>query len=189
MNFSEIKRLLAATTALDEDRRTEERGARARGERFRDLFPRVSAVPVVGGVLRGGYAHGIPYLAAVLVSLMVFTAIKLPYLQAPFTGEHSMKYSTYVEPATYMLQKGTMLWYQKKYVADPLSNPQGIFPRFDHLPLMEWGLYLAYRTFPGTKMELTTRIVTHVIGLLTLLYASAVDQSGVLLCDLRDGAG
>ena len=117
------------------------------------------------------YCHGFSYVLALLLAITVFTAIKVPYLNVPFTGEHSMKYNTYVEPAFYMSQKNTMLWNQKKYVADPVHNPEGIFTEFDHLPLMEWGLFLTYKLFPGTAMELKTRIFTHSIGVLVLLYA------------------
>ena len=126
---------------------------------------------MVNRAFRAVYCHGFSYVLALLLAITVFTAIKVPYLKVPFTGEHSMKYSTYVEPAFYMSQKNTMLWYQKKYVSDPVHNPEGIFHEFDHLPLMEWGLFLTYKMFPGTAMEFKTRIFTHSIGVLVLLYA------------------
>ena len=91
--------------------------------------------------------RGVPYALGLIAILFLFTWIKAPYLAAPFTGEHSMKYNTYVEPAVYMVQKDSMLWNQKKYVSDPVHNPEGIFPKFEHLPLMEWGLFLTYRLF------------------------------------------
>jgi len=114
---------------------------------------------------------GYTYLVGLLAILLFFTWIKVPYLAAPFTGEHSMKYNTYVEPAVYMVQKDSMLWNQKKYVADPVHNPAGTFPKFEHLPLMEWGLFLTYKLFPAAGIELKTRIFTHLIGILTLLFA------------------
>jgi len=115
--------------------------------------------------------RGYPYLLGLLAILLLFTWIKAPYLAAPFTGDHSMKYNTYVEPAVYMVQKDSMLWNQKKYVSDPVHNPEGIFPKFEHLPLMEWGLFLTYRLFPAAGIEVKTRIFTHLIGVLTLLFA------------------
>ena len=115
--------------------------------------------------------RGVPYALGLIAILFLFTWIKAPYLAAPFTGEHSMKYNTYVEPAVYMVQKDSMLWNQKKYVSDPVHNPEGIFPKFEHLPLMEWGLFLTYRLFPAAGIELKTRIFTHLIGVLTLLFA------------------
>jgi len=36
---------------------------------------------------------------------------------------------------------------------------------------MEWGLFLTYRLFPAAGIELKTRIFTHLIGVLTLLFA------------------
>ena len=115
--------------------------------------------------------RGYPYILGLLAILLLFTWIKAPYLASPFTGEHSMKYNTYVEPAVYMLQKDSMLWNQKRYVSDPVHNPEGIFPKFEHLPLMEWGLFLTYRLFPKAGIEVKTRIFTHLIGVLTLLCA------------------
>jgi hypothetical protein len=143
MRFSPLPLLPPASTVLEEEHRAEE----AEGRR------------------------GYPYALGLIAILLLFTWIKAPYLAAPFTGEHSMKYNTYVEPAVYMVQKDSMLWNQKKYVSDPVHNPEGIFPKFDHLPLMEWGLFLTYRLFPGAGIELKTRIFTHLIGVLTLLCA------------------
>jgi hypothetical protein len=76
-----------------------------------------------------------------------------------------------VEPAVYMDRNGTMLWNQKKYAANPLRNPEGIFRRFDRLPLMEWGLLLTYKLFPDAGMEFKTRLFAHTIGVLVLLSA------------------
>jgi len=143
MRFSPLTLLPPASTVLEEEHRAGEAGER----------------------------RGYPYVLGLLAVLLLFTWIKAPYLAAPFTGEHSMKYNTYVEPAVYMVQKDSMLWNQKKYVSDPVHNPEGIFPKFDHLPLMEWGLFLTYRLFPAAGIELKTRIFTHVIGVLTLLCA------------------
>ena len=171
MRFEKKSFLPSVSTGLEEAFRNEELAERARRDRFQERFPKIASVPVVNRAFRAVYCHGILYVLALLLAVTVFTAIKVPYLNVPFTGEHSMKYSTYVEPAFYMTQKNTMLWYQKKYVADPVHNPEGIFNEFGHLPLMEWGLYLTYRLFPGAAMELKTRIFTNSIGILVLLYA------------------
>jgi len=157
-------------SSLEEEFRSEEQSEKARREGFSDRFPRIASVPVVNRTVRALYCHGVSHILVLLTVITVFTAIKIPYLGAPFTGEHSMKYSTYVEPAVYMLQKDSMLWNQKKYVADPVRNPEGIFPKFEHLPLMEWGLFLTYRLFPAAGIEMKTRIFTHLIGVLILLW-------------------
>lgn len=155
---------------MEEEFRNEELAERARRDRFQERFPRIASVPVLNRVFRTVYCHGFSHVLVLLIVITVFTAIKVPYLGAPFTGEHSMKYNTYVEPAVYMVQKDSMLWNQKKYVADPVHNPEGIFPKFEHLPLMEWGLFLTYKLFPVAGIEMKTRIFTHLIGVLTLLW-------------------
>lgn len=171
MRFKNIPFLSSVSTGLEEELQNEELAESARRDRFQERFPGIASVPVVNRAFRAVYCHGFSYVLVLLIAITVFTAIKVPYLKAPFTGEHSMKYSTYVEPAFYMSQKNTMLWYQKKYVSDPVHNPEGIFNKFGHLPLMEWGLFLTYKIFPDTAMETKTRIFTHSIGVLVLLYA------------------
>jgi hypothetical protein len=171
MKFNKNQFLSSVSTGLEEEYRNEKNAERMRRERFQARFPKLSSFPLVNGTFGAVYRHGFSYVLVLLVSIVVFTAIKVPYLQAPFTGEHSMKYNTYVEPAVYMVQKDSMLWNQKKYVSDPVHNPEGIFPKFEHLPLMEWGLFLTYKLFPAAGIELKTRIFTHLIGVLTLLCA------------------
>jgi len=156
---------------MEEACRAERDAERMRRERFAARLPGLASFPGLGRVLVGFYGHGFPYIAALVLAIAVFTAVKLPYLGVPFTGPHSMKYNTYVEPAIYMERHGTMLWNQKRYVADPVHNPEGIFRKFDKLPLMEWGLYLTYRLFPDAGIEMKTRLFTHVIGILILLLA------------------
>ena len=171
VQFNKIQFLSAVSTGLEEEFQGEKIAENTRRDRFPERFPGIASLPVVNRAFGAIYCHGFPYILALLISITVFTAIKVPYLQVPFTGEHSMKYNTYVEPAFYMVQKDTMLWNQKRYVADPVSNPEGIFTKFDHLPLMEWGLYTVFKLFPDAGMELKTRIVTNFIGILILLYA------------------
>jgi hypothetical protein len=156
---------------LEEEYRKEKEEERIRRERFPGRFPRIASLPVINRAFAAVYCHGIPYVLLLLLAIVVFTAIKAPYFSAPFTGEHSMKYNTYVEPALHMVEKGSMLWYQKRYIADPVRNPEGILRRFDHLPLMEWGLYATYKLFPGAGIEMKTRLFNHLIGVLILLAA------------------
>ncbi|MGE5753273.1 MAG: ArnT family glycosyltransferase, partial [Deltaproteobacteria bacterium] len=159
------------TTRFDEERRAEKAAELERANRFPERFPGMASLPGIGRVFASVYRHGALQALLLLSAIVVFTAIKAPYFAAPFTGEHSMKYNTYVEPALHMVEKGSMLWYQKKYIADPVSNPEGIVGKFDHLPLMEWGLYATYKLFPGAGIERKTRWFNHLIGILILLAA------------------
>ncbi|MBE0568902.1 MAG: glycosyltransferase family 39 protein, partial [Deltaproteobacteria bacterium] len=159
------------STRLEEEYRKEKDAERSRKERFPDRFPGIASLPLINRAFAAVYCHGYPYVLLLLLSIAVFTAIKAPYFAAPFTGEHSMKYNTYVEPALHMTEKGSMLWYQKRYIADPVHNPEGILERFDHLPLMEWGLYATYKLFPDSGIEKKTRLFNHIIGILILLAA------------------
>jgi Dolichyl-phosphate-mannose-protein mannosyltransferase len=161
----------SGSTGLQEEYRKEKDAERNRRERFPDRFPGIASLPVINRAFSVVYCHGFPYVLLLLLSIVVFTVIKAPYFATPFTGEHSMKYNTYVEPALHMTEKGSMLWYQKRYIADPVHNPEGIQKRFDHLPLMEWGLYATYKLFPDSGIEIKTRLFNHIIGILILLAA------------------
>ena len=113
--------------------------------------------------------HGIQYVVILFVIISIFTMIKAPYFNVPFTGEHSIKYNTYVEPALYMSQHNDITWYQLKYQGNPIDNPKGIFFEFDHFPLFEWGLFLAYKIIPYGSIEFKTRLFTNFIGLILLI--------------------
>ena len=89
----------------------------------------------------------------------------------PFTGEHSLKYNSYVEPAMYMAEKNNPFWVQYRYLSDPVENPQGIQKKYGKFPLLEWGLYLSYVVMPGNNIEVKTRIFMHLIGVLIILFA------------------
>lgn len=144
---------------------------RARRAQFERRFQRVDRIPLVGSIGKGLFAEGGLNLGLLFAIFIMFTAIKAPYFGLPFTGDHSTKYNTYVEPALYMSQTNNPLLYMKKYVADPVTNPDGIFQKFDHLPLFEWGLFLTYEVVPIGSIETKTRLFTHFIGLGILVFA------------------
>jgi MFS family permease len=112
-----------------------------------------------------------PYLIGLIFIIAIFTAIKAPYFKTSFTGEHTMKYNTYVEPAKYMHERNNPFWMQRKYQADPVDNPQGIFKVFGSPPLIEWGLFLTYKMFPNNSLEFNTRLFTNFLGILILIFA------------------
>jgi 4-amino-4-deoxy-L-arabinose transferase-like glycosyltransferase len=112
-----------------------------------------------------------PFLIGLIFIIAIFTAIKAPYFNTSFTGEHTMKYNAYVEPAKYMYERNNPLWMQRKYKADPVSNPQGIFKTFGNPPLIEWGLFSTYKLFPNNSIEFNTRLFTHFLGVLILIFA------------------
>ena len=108
----------------------------------------------------------------ILVGILVlFTWIKAPYFDYNFTGEHSMKYNTYVEPAKYMAERNDFTWYQQKYLGNPVDNPQGIRSSLPQLPLLEWMLASTFKLMPHNSIEFNTRLVTHAIGIMTLIFS------------------
>ena len=135
---------------------------------FCNLHPSVMQIPFVRHAARNLYSLGMKPLVALLLVMMVFTIIKAPYFGISFTGDHSMKYNTYVEAALHMEQKNDFTWYQLKYQADPVDNPEGIRREFGHFPLYEWGLFSTFKLLPKGSIETKTRIYTHFLGLLIL---------------------
>jgi 4-amino-4-deoxy-L-arabinose transferase-like glycosyltransferase len=109
-------------------------------------------------------------LLLLILILIGFTVIKAPYFDYNFTGAHTMKYNTYVEPAKYMVEQNDFTWYQLKYLANPVTNPDGTGRRLPQLPLLEWSLASTFKFLPNNSLEVNTRLVTHTIGLLTLVF-------------------
>jgi hypothetical protein len=101
--------------------------------------------------------------------IIVFTLIKAPYLEKDFTGKHHTKYNAYVEPAMHMVKEKNLFLNKRKYVVDPINNPNGDLEKFGQLPALEFLLATSYAILPFLKIELATRIVTHLIGILILI--------------------
>ena len=159
-----------AIRRIDEELRSDLEEEKIRKRRFSMDFPGISSIPVAGSIIKCCYSVGFSHLAVLFVILGLFTAIKAPYFGFPFTGDHAMKYSAYVEPAFHMAQKNDATWYQLKYQSDPAKNPDGVFSKFRHLPIFEWGLYAMYKFFPYGSIETKTRIYTHFIGLMIMIF-------------------
>lgn len=117
------------------------------------------------------YKEGWIYILCLFLIMFIFTAIKLPYFETPFIGEHSMKYNSHVEPAKYMYELNNPFHFQKKYFSDPINNPQGIFDEFHFLPVHEWGILSLMYLFPNQSLEFNTRLWTHFLGLLIILFS------------------
>jgi hypothetical protein len=141
----------------------------ARQDYLLTAHPRLVRIPIVGQLVTSLYSHGMGYIFALVCIVIFFTVIKMPYFGVPFTGQHASKYNTYVESAMYMTEHNNPLWYQLRYVANPLHNPDGIRSRFNLLPVLEWGLFMAYEFLPFGSLEVKTRLVTHIIGILILI--------------------
>lgn len=150
--------------ALDERRDRQLAEERFRQERFRERGSGLGRLPLAGPMARVLYGQKPSRLLALLAILVAFTLLKAPHLDRSFTGVHSLKYNSYVEPAMYMADHNDPLRHQRPYQADP-ENPEGLFATFGHLPLMEWGLYLTFEGLPFDDIELETRLFTHLVGL------------------------
>lgn len=142
---------------LEEEKEKEELTEEKRFEEFR-----------VGRSARWCHKKNWLYLIGLVLIITMFTAIKAPYFNITFSG---MKYNSYVGPAKYMYEHHNPFWSQKKYSVDPIDNPQGIFKSFGTLPIIEWGLFLTYKLFPGNSIEFNTRIFTNFLGILILIFA------------------
>ena len=96
-------------------------------ERIEDItekYPRLINIPIIGKTLQFFYFYGIWNITAIFIILLIFTFIKAPYFSMPFTGEHSLKYNSYVEPAMYMAERNNPFWVQYRYLSDPIKNPR-----------------------------------------------------------------
>ncbi len=156
---------------IEDEKEKEGEAEKKREEEFEGKFPRINKIWGLRSVVRWMYREGWWYVIILLAILIIFTAIKVPYFDLNFTGEHTMKYNSYVEPAKYMAEQNNPFWNQKKYFSDPINNPKGISNSFGHIPIMEWGLLSTYKLFPNNSLEFNTRLFTNFIGLLILISA------------------
>lgn len=108
-----------------------------------------------------------PVLGLSLI-LLIFVAVKFPYMDLDFTGLHNMKYSSYVEPALHMLNHG-WLWNEHRYLAIPAVFDSGVADTWGSYPMLEWGLYGMFKYFPYLSVELNTRILMTVIGVFIII--------------------
>lgn len=107
-----------------------------------------------------------------LLSLLIFFLIlKLPLLSSSFTGNNTIKYNTYVEPAIYMVKNNNPFVVNIKYLANPITHRDGINKEIIGVPTLEWFLALTYKIFGLENLELKTRIATNIIGLLILIFS------------------
>jgi len=159
------------TKRHSEDYLSERTEETSRNQQFPVAHPRLARYPVLGRFFQRIHAHGYMYIGAVFAILFVFTMIKAPYLGLPFTGDHYVKYNTYVEPAVHMAERNDPFWYQQKYAADPVANPEGLRRDVNHFPLYEWGLLLTYKILPFGTIEFKTRVFAHLVGILMLVLA------------------
>jgi hypothetical protein len=127
-------------------------------------------------------AKALTTVLAILAVVVIYTIIKIPYFDHNFTGEHSMKYSTYVEPALYMVEEKNPFHFQRTYSADPIEDWEGLtleFPAIENeskgtipqFPILEWKLAGMFALFPNLSIEMSTRIVMHAIGVITLIFS------------------
>jgi len=169
------ERLIVNDTILakiDSECRSDLKKERFLREKFSNSYPKIKKLPCLGNVASFVYSQGVKNLACLIAVIIIFTVIKAPYFNTPFTGaSHSLKYNSYVEPALYMVENNSLFGFQHKYKASPVTNPDGISEKIGHLPLMEWGLFSFYKLIPSGSIEFKTHVFTHFIGVLILLFS------------------
>ena len=156
----------------------EEKKEKKKKINFTKVHPKMNSIPILKHLLKWMYKEGWLYVLGLILLFLLFTAIKLPYFDLSFTGQNSMKYAAYVEPAKYMYELNNPLHSQKKYMSDPVQNldgrylkhNEGIYAYFDSLPLMEWGLLFTYKLFPKNSLEFNTRLFTNFLGIILLFF-------------------
>jgi 4-amino-4-deoxy-L-arabinose transferase-like glycosyltransferase len=152
-----------------EEEKKEEFLEEKRRREFPEKFKTINKIPVLRNIFRWVYKEGWGYVLVLLLILTMFTVVKYPYFEVSFTGEHSMKYNAYVEPAKHMYKNKNPFWLQKKYEADPIENPEGTRDSYGSPLFHEWGLLITYLTFPNNSIEFNTRLYTHFLGILILI--------------------
>ncbi len=149
---------------LEDEKEREESEEKRRKEDFKYKFPTLNKIPVLRSIVKWMYKEGWIYVALLVILIILYIIIRVPYAGLDFTGFHDLKYSSYVEPARAMLSHG-IFFNEKKYIADPFTLYDGVYNNFGNYPLLEWSLYLTYKILPSLTIELSTRILMAVIGI------------------------
>lgn len=106
--------------------------------------------------------------------LILFVVIKLPLLNKSFTGNNTIKYNAYVEPAIHMVKNNSPFVVNIKYLANPITHRDGINRQLIGIPTMEWFLALTYKIFGLENIEVKTRLATSLIGFIVLILSYKV---------------
>ena len=154
---------------LEEEKEKEERDEARRKQDFHNKFPTLNRIPIVRNIVRWMYKEGWWYVLALLLIIILFVAIKYPYMGLDFSGLHDMKYVSYVEPAKHMIEHSSMLWNEREYIADPITLPTGIYDTWGYYQFMEHGLYFTFKLFHWNSIEFNTRLFMAFIGVLILI--------------------
>lgn len=105
-----------------------------------------------------------------LISLLIlFVIIKIPLMGKSFTGNNTIKYNTYVEPAKYMAESNDPFVVKIKYLANPITNKEGFDKKLIGIPVLEWFLAITYKVFGLENIEVKTRLATSALGLFILI--------------------
>jgi hypothetical protein len=137
--------------------------------KFNNKHKTLSKIPILRIILRFIIRNGFLYIFLLILIIVTHSAIKLPYIDNNFSGINAMKYNSYVEPAKYMLENDNPFHFQKKYLADPVNNPEVISKKLSSIPIMEWGLFLTFKAFPNYPLEISTRLFTNLLGIIIIL--------------------
>lgn len=107
----------------------------------------------------------------ILISIiLLFFLIKIPSWDLSFTVNHPLKYSTYTEPASQMLEAKDPFVLQTHYMHNPITDSRGIGKTFGNLPILEWLLFSFYTIFEHIlPLETITRLVMCLVGTSALI--------------------
>jgi len=110
------------------------------------------------------------YAVGLVVVVIFFILLRLPHLDNDFSWKHVQKYASSVEPVKHMLVNNNPFLIQRKYMSDPVNNPDGLFKVVANLPTLEWYLYLVNKILPFNSIERNTRIATLIVGIFLLIF-------------------
>ncbi|MGV8131112.1 MAG: glycosyltransferase family 39 protein, partial [Candidatus Pacearchaeota archaeon] len=159
---------------IEDEKQKEEAEEKQRYHDFEYKFQNINRIPILRNIVRWMYKEGWVYVFLLILIITIFTLIKLPYLGYSFTGEHSMKYNSYVEPAIFMVNNHLFFPTTKLFESNPFIGFYGEYDSIGgNLPLTEWGLFFTYKIMQKTSIEISSRLFMILLGsmLLISLYA------------------
>src|SRR3972149_1015779 len=176
---------------LEEKARQEEIEEKRRETKFAKMYPGVSRLWGVRGIVRWMYKEGWWDIIGLIIILILFAFIRVPYMDNSFAGlPHSDKYATYLPNLINMYNSGNPFLNQNFAYTSILNINQTSYPGFYRIPFFGWAFLPFMPLTELISLEILIRSLLTVMGmillfLIYLFFKKVIDKKmalfGVLL--------
>lgn len=176
---------------MEEKARHEEMEEKKREMEFAEMYPGISRVWGVRGIVKWMHKEGWWYSAGLIIILILFAFIRIPYMDNSFAGvPNSDKYATYLPNLINMYNSGNPFLNQNFAYTSILDNNQTSSSGFGTIPFFGWAFLLFMPLTELISLEILIRSLLTALGmfllfLIYLFFKKVIDKKmalfGILL--------